>query len=198
MLFRSDHKAVIFNGNGYSQEWHDEAKRRGLPNLRTTAEALGTLVSPKNVALFEKYGVLSERELRSRYEIYMERYCKDINTEAQSAIQIAKTLVLPAAYRYQGELVDTAAKLKDLGKSVHMGTLDKLTTLVGQLEGAIEALEKAAGHHGGGDLAAEVTHYQKDVIPAMNGVREIADQIEVILPDDLWPLPTYREMLFIK
>jgi len=194
----SDHKAVIFNGNGYSQEWHDEAKRRGLPNLRTTPDALATLVAPKNIALFEKYGVLSERELRSRSEIYMERYCKDLNTEAQSAIQIAKTMILPAAYRYQGELVDTAAKLKDLGRNVHMGTLDTLTTLVGGLEGAIAKLEQAAGHHGGGDLQAEAAHYQKDVIPAMAAVRDIADQIEAILPDDLWPLPTYREMLFIK
>ncbi|MFM7076176.1 MAG: glutamine synthetase III, partial [Planctomycetaceae bacterium] len=194
----SDHKAVIFNGNGYSQEWHDEAKKRGLPNLRTTPEALATLVAPKNIALFEKYGVLSERELRSRCEIYMERYCKDLNTEAQSAIQIAKTMILPAAYRYQGELVGTAAKLKDLGRNVHMGTLDTLTNLVGELEGAIARLEKAAGHHGGGDVHAEAAHYQKDVIPAMQSVREIADQIEAILPDDLWPLPTYREMLFIK
>ena len=194
----SDHKAVIFNGNGYSQEWHEEAKKRGLPNLRTTPEALATLVAPKNIALFEKYGVLSERELRSRCEIYMERYCKDLNTEAQSAIQIAKTMILPAAYRYQGELVGTAAKLKDLGRNVHMGTLDTLTKLVGELEVAIAGLEKVAGHHGGGDLHAEAAAYQKDVIPAMQSVREIADQIEAILPDDLWPLPTYREMLFIK
>ena len=194
----SEHKAVIFNGNGYSQEWHDEAKKRGLPNLKATPDALSVLASPTNIALFEKYGVLTERELRSRYEIYMERYCKDINTEAQSAIQIAKTMILPAAYRYQGELVGTAHKLKDLGKTVHIGTLDTLTTLVGELEGAIIALEKAAGHHGGGDIQAEVAHFHGTVIPAMVSLREIADQIESILPDDLWPLPTYREMLFIK
>ena len=194
----SEHKAVIFNGNGYAQEWHDEAKKRGLPNLKATPDALAVLASPTNIALFEKYGVLTERELRSRYEIYMERYCKDINTEAQSAIQIAKTMILPAAYRYQGELVGTAHKLKDLGKTVHIGTLDTLTTLVGELEGAIIALEKAAGHHGGGDIQAEVAHFHGTVIPAMVALREVADQLESILPDDLWPLPTYREMLFIK
>ncbi len=194
----SEHKAVIFNGNGYSQEWHDEAKKRGLPNLKATPDALAVLASPTNIALFEKYGVLSERELRSRYEIYMERYCKDINTEAQSAIQIAKTMILPAAYRYQGELVGTAAKLKEIGKTVHMGTLEKLTTLVGEFEAGIGALEKVAGHHGGGDIAAEVAHFHGKVIPAMVALRETADQIESILPDDLWPLPTYREMLFIK
>ena len=194
----SEHKAVIFNGNGYAQEWHDEAKKRGLPNLKATPDALSVLASPTNIALFEKYGVLTERELRSRYEIYMERYCKDINTEAQSAIQIAKTMILPAAYRYQGELVGTAHKLKDLGKTVHIGTLDTLTTLVGELEAGIIALEKAAGHHGGGDIQAEVAHFHGTVIPAMVALREIADQVESILPDDLWPLPTYREMLFIK
>ncbi len=193
----SEHKSVIFNGNGYSAEWQEEAKRRGLPNLKATPEALDVLVVPKNIALFEKYGVLSERELRSRYEIYLERYCKDINAEANSAVQIAKTMILPAGYRYQGELVDTASKLKSLGQAVHMGTLDKLTVLVGALEQRIEALEKAVVHTGH-DLRAEVKHFHDDVIPAMTALRETADQMESILPDDLWPLPTYREMLFIK
>ena len=193
----AEHKAVIFNGNGYSAEWHAEAKKRGLPNLKATPEALDVLVAPKNIALFEKYGVLSEREMRSRYEIYMERYCKDINAEAHSALQIAKTMILPAGYRYQGELVDTASKLKGLGQTVHMGTLDTLTGLVGTLEKRIEALEKTLAH-AGGDLHSEVKHFHDDVIPAMASLRETADQIETILPDDLWPLPTYREMLFIK
>ena len=193
----AQHKAVIFNGNGYSPEWQIEAKKRGLPNLKATPEALDVLVSPKNIALFEKYGVLSEREMRSRYEIYMERYCKDINAEANSAVQIAKTMILPAGYRYQGALVDTAYKLKSLGQSVHIGTLDKLTGLVGIFEKNIEALEKTLAHSGL-DIRAEVTHFHDHVIPAMVALREIADQIESILPDDLWPLPTYREMLFIK
>ncbi len=193
----SEHKAVIFNGNGYSAEWQEDAKRRGLPNLKATPEALDVLVTPTNIALFEKYGVLSERELRSRYEIYLERYCKDINAEANSAVQIAKTMILPAGYRYQGELVDTASKLKSIGQTVHMGTLDKLTGLVGTFEQRIEALEKTLAH-GGHDLRAEVTHFHDNVIPSMVALRETADQMESILPDDLWPLPTYREMLFIK
>jgi glutamine synthetase len=193
----AEHKAVIFNGNGYSAEWQEEAKRRGLPNLKATPEALDVLVSPKNIALFEKYGVLSEREMRSRYEIYLERYCKDINAEANSAVQIAKTMILPAGYRYQGELVDTASKLKSLGQTVHMGTLDKLTKLVGTFEQRIETLENTMAHTGH-DLRGEVKHFHDDVIPAMVSLRETADQIETILPDDLWPLPTYREMLFIK
>jgi glutamine synthetase len=193
----TEHKAVIFNGNGYSQEWHDEAARRGLPNCKATPEALDQLIAPKNLALFAKYGVLSERELRSRYEIYLERYCKDLNTEASAAIQIAKTMILPAAYRYQGELVDIATKLKALGKSPHLGTLEKLTGLVGDLESRIEAVEKSLTH-GGGDVRHEVAHFHDVVIPALTKLRETADQVETILPDDLWPLPTYREMLFIK
>jgi glutamine synthetase len=193
----TDHKAVIFNGNGYSEEWQLEAKRRGLPNLKATPEALDALITPTNLALFATYGVLSEREMRSRYEIYMERYCKDLNTEAQAAIQIAKTMLLPAAYRYQGELVDIATKLKALGQSPHVGTLEKLMKLVGDLESRIESLEQAACHHGG-DVRAEMAHFHDDVIPAMAAVRETADLLETILPDDLWPLPTYREMLFIR
>ena len=193
----SDHKAVIFNGNGYSQEWQEEARSRGLPNLKATPEALDALVAPATITMFEKYGVLSEREVRSRYEIYMERYCKDLNTEAQAALQIAKTMILPAAYRYQGELVDIATKLKTLGQSPHLGTLDKLTRLVGELEGGIEALDHAATHQGC-DIRGEVAHFHDDVVPAMLVIRNTADQLEAILPDDLWPLPTYREMLFIK
>jgi len=193
----ADHKGAIFNGNGYSEEWRAEAQHRGLPNLRATPEALDALVSPGNLALFARYGVLSEREMRSRYEIYLERYCKDLNTEAQAMLTIAKTMILPAAYRYQGELVEIATKLQTLGKSPHLGTLDRLTTLVGELEARIDALEQATGH-GGGEPRAEVAHFHDDVIPAMTRIRETADLIETILPDDLWPLPTYREMLFIK
>jgi glutamine synthetase len=128
----------------------------------------------------------------------MERYCKDINTEAQSALQIARTLILPAGYRYQGELVNTASKLKILGQPVHMGTLEKLPGLVGDLEKKIDGLEKVLAHHGASDLRGEVKHFHAEVIPVMLSLRETADQIETILPDDLWPLPTYREMLFIK
>ena len=128
----------------------------------------------------------------------MERYCKDLNTEAQAALQIAKTMILPAAYRYQGELVDIATKLKTLGQSPHLGTLDKLTRLVGELESRIDGLEKSLGHSGGGDVRREVAHFHDDVIPAMVSLRETADIAETILPDDLWPLPTYHEMLFIK
>jgi glutamine synthetase len=194
----SKHKAVIFNGNGYSEEWHAEAETRGLPNLRNTLAALPALIAPKNVAVFSKYGVLSEREVHSRYEIYMERYCKDINSEALCALNMARTMILPSAYRYQGELATTAAALKTLGKNAHLGTLEALTSLVADLEKAVAKLEEAAEHTATGDVAAHAKHYSDAVIPAMMEVRTIADKLESIVADDLWPLPTYREMLFIK
>jgi glutamine synthetase len=128
----------------------------------------------------------------------MERYCKDINTECLSALSIAKTMILPAAYRYQGELAATAVALKTLGKSAHVGTLDVVTELVGALEKNVAGLEAASDHHAGGDLMAEARHFQAEVVPAMAAVREVADKLEGIVADDLWPLPTYREMLFIK
>ncbi len=155
-------------------------------------------MTPKNIEVFSKYGVLSEREVHSRYDIYMERYCKDINTESQSALNIARTMILPAAYRYQGELAATAASMKALGREAHLGTLDTVTGLVGDLEKTIAALEASMAEHHGGDLLAEAKHFQAKVVPAMAAVRAVADKLEGIVADDLWPLPTYREMLFIK
>ncbi len=195
----SEHKGIIFNGDNYSPDWHEEAAKRGLPNLKNTIEALPTLIAPKNIAMFAKYGVLSEREMHSRYEIYMERYCKDLNTESLAALNIAKTMILPAAYRYQGELAGVANALKSVnGGTVHIGTLETVSKLVGELEKEIAGLEKVIDDHGAGDLLTEARHFQREVIPAMKAVRDVADKLEGIVADDLWPLPTYREMLFIK
>lgn len=194
----NEHSAVVFNGNGYSEEWHQEAEKRGLPNLRNTVTALPALLKKEYIELFEKYKVLSEREVRSRYDIYAERYIKDINTEAQCALSIAKTQLLPAAYRYQGELASIAANLKTCGKNPHLGTLDNLTTLVAKFEESINALEHVANHKGAHDLTAEAKHFNDAVKPAMLAVREIADSLESIVADDIWPLPKYQEMLFIK
>jgi glutamine synthetase len=193
-----EHGAVIFNGDGYSEEWHAEAAKRGLPNLKNTVDALPALLTDKAMALFDKYKVLSNRELHSRYDIYVERYCKDINTEALATANIAKTMVMPAAYRYQGELAAVAASLKTCGKNPHLGTLDTLTDLVAQLESAIAKLEDATEHKSSGDLLSHAKHYRDAVCPAMLEVRKISDKLETIVADDLWPLPTYREMLFIK
>ncbi|HEX7010201.1 MAG TPA: glutamine synthetase III [Phycisphaeraceae bacterium] len=192
-----EHKAVIFNGDNYSKAWHEEAEKRGLPNLRNTPDALAQLPIPEHAELFEKYGVLTKRELQSRYEIYMERYCKDINTEAMSCLNIAQTMILPAAYRYQGELAQTAAALKALGRG-DTSCLDRLCELVTRMEKAIDQLKKAVEHESDGDVLQHAKHYRDEVIPAMNEVRRVADAMETIIADDIWPLPVYREMLFIK
>ncbi len=192
------HKAVVFNGNNYSEEWHQEAEKRGLPNLRNTVDALGSIKAAEAIALFDKYGVLSPRETESRYEIYMERYCKDINTEGRLCLGMARSSILPAAYRYQGELAQTAAAMKGCGRTPDTSSLDKLTELTGQLEGAIKQLEHAVEHSASGDILAHAKHYRDEVCPAMLKVRTVADELEGIVADDLWPLPTYREILFIR
>ncbi len=192
------HKAVIFNGNNYSEEWHQEAEKRSLPNLRNTVDALGSIKSPEAIALFDKYGVLSPRETESRYEIYVERYCKDINTEARLCLSMARASILPAAYRYQGELAQTAAAMKACGRTPDTSSLDSVTELTGQLEGAIKQLQHATEHSASGDVLAHAKHYRDEVCPAMLKVRNVADELETIVADDLWPLPSYREMLFIR
>ena len=195
-----EHKAIIFNGDGYSEAWHKEAAKRGLPNLKNTVDALEAITGDKEAAaLFEKYNVLSARELAARNEIYTERYCKDINTEAMLCHDIAKSMILPAAYRYQGELASTAASLKAAGiSSPDTTSLKTLTGLVADLEKAIAALEHVLAHKSSGSTLDHAKHYRDEVLPAMLGIRKISDQLELIIADDIWPLPTYQEMLFIR
>ncbi|MCE9591342.1 MAG: glutamine synthetase III [Planctomycetes bacterium] len=193
-----EHSAVVFNGDGYSEAWHKEAAKRGLPNLRNTVDALGSLIEKDSLELFAKYGVLSERETTSRHDIYMERYCKDLNTEALLTQSIAKTKILPAAYRYQGELAQTAAAMKAAGKAGDTSTLDALTSLVAALEKAVKKLDHAIDHKAEGTVVDHAKHYRDEVAPAMLGVRKIADELETIIADDIWPMPSYSEMLFIR
>ena len=193
-----EHKAIIFNGDNYSKEWYAEAERRGLPNYPNTVDALVHLLDKDVVELFSKYQVLSEREVHSRYEIYMERYVKDINTESLVALSMAKQLILPAGYRYQGELAAVAASMKQAGLKVHTESLDRVTTLVNELEKRIADLERAINHPENGDVLLHAKHHRDVIIPAMNEVRKVADELETVIADDLWPLPTYQEILFIK
>lgn len=193
-----EHGAIIFNGNNYSEEWHQEAERRGLPNLKTSVDALPAIGSASSVALFEKYNVLTKRELDSRVDIYLEQYCKAVNVEGRLMVEMAKTMIFPAAIRYQGELASTCANLKAVGYTFDTDTLDNVTALVKALQTSIADLEKAMDHHGAGSLLAEAAHFCHDVIPAMQEVRKVADELESNVADDLWPLPTYQEMLFIK
>lgn len=195
----SEHGQIIFNGDGYSEAWHKEAvEERGLPNLVTSAEALPALESAEAIALYDKYGVLTPRELKSRVEVKLEQYVMAVNVEANLTVEIAKTMIYPAAVRYQSQLAAAAANLKAAGIDASIGTLQTVTKLINGLENSVAALEKAKGHHGDDDLAAEAKYARDNILPAMLEVRSCADQLEGVVADDLWPLPTYQEMLFIK
>ena len=193
-----EHKAVIFNGDNYSEAWHKEAEKRGLPNFRNTVDALPYLLAKESIQVLSKYGVLSERETHSRFEIYTERYCKDINTESLLCLNIARRMILPACYRYQGELAQTAAAMKSAGKSPDTSALDTVTSLVSELESATATLAKALDHKPAGDVLKHAQHFRDEVLPAMDEVRRASDALEGLVADDLWPLPTYQEMLFIR
>jgi glutamine synthetase len=192
------HGAVIFDGNGYSAEWHAEAEKRGLPNFKTAVDALPVLQKPEVIALFDKYKVLTPRELHSRYEIYLEQYCKTVNVEAKLTTKIAKTTILPAALRYQRELAETANAVKTAGLAPDTAVLKQVTDLIVKLQAGLTGLETVTSQHGGDGPLAEAKHYCTGVLPAMLKVREASDLLEGVVEDDIWPLPTYQEILFIK
>ncbi|CAN5810264.1 glutamine synthetase III [soil metagenome] len=193
----TDHGAAVFNGDGYSDDWQVEAEARGLPNLRTTLDALPELVTPEAMELFSHYGVFSEREMHSRYEIALEQYALSIGVEARSTLEMASTVILPAALRYQTELATNLASLKALDLELDTTDLDGVSASIKSLRSGIAEL-KAALAHGGADTAeAEASHAGLELLPAMTAVRGPADDLEALVADDLWPLPTYQEMLFI-
>lgn len=195
-----EHSAVIFNGDGYSEVWHKEAVRRGLRNLRTTPEALTVFTEPEVLRLYEEQGVLSRTELKARQEIYLEQYCKTINTEANLVIRMARTMIYPAALRYQGQLATTALSLKALDLPADDAVLRHVGEILHQLNATIDNLEKLMeGRNGAADdTLALAQFYCQNIIPAMNKVREAADALEIIVADDLWVLPSYQEILFGK
>jgi len=193
-----EHGSVIFNGNGYCAEWHAEAEKRGLPNLKSTIEALPAYTLPSTIAAFEKYGILTERELESRKEIAYEHYVKSVNVEANTVIEMAQTIIYPAAMRYQGELADTVAKLKAAGLEADTTVLEKVTELAKALLAGVSKVESALYHGENGSAEGHAKHFKEAVLPAMLEVRIAADALEGLVADDLWPLPTYQEMLFIK
>ncbi len=194
-----EHSAVVFNGDGYSDIWHKEAERRGLPNLRTTPEAIPQLTTPETIALFESMGVLSNTELKARHEIYLEQYCKTVRTEANLAVRMARTVIMPAAVRYQGELASTCSAMQSIGKEFRSGTLDDVTEYLWKMQDGIFAaeagLEKAPTV---GDTLEQARFYCHTVLPAMEQIRRWADKLELRVADDLWTLPSYQEILFGK
>ena len=197
----AESKHVIFNGDNYSEAWHAEAERRGLPNRKSTVDSLPDLIAPKSIALFGKYGVFSERELHARFEILLENYNKTINIESQLTVQIARRTILPAALRYQSEVAQSISNLKAAGvspPSTEVDLLNDLTATIQDLQSRIAALAKVCDEHVSGGTLAHAKYSRDVVIPAMNAVRNAGDKLETLVADDLWPLPTYQEMLFIK
>jgi len=194
----TQHGAVVFDGNGYSAEWHLEAEKRGLPNYKTAVDALPVLQQKDVLALFDKYKVLSPREVHSRYETYLEHYNKSVNVEANLTTKIAKTTILPAALHYQRELAEGATAVKTAGFTPDTAVLKQVTDLIAKLQAGLTGLEAATHHHGGDGALAEAKHFCSQVLPAMLKVREAADGLEAVVDDDLWPLPTFQEILFIK
>jgi glutamine synthetase len=193
----TEHGAVVFNGNGYSDEWQLEAAARGLLNLRTTVDALPQLQTPEAIELFSKYGVLNERELKSRYDVYVEQYINSVTVEARAALKVAKTQILPAALRHQSELAANLANLKAIGADGDTAAFDAASTHIAALRAGIAQLSAAIAHHGPEDPLGEAKHACEHLLPAMGAVRAAADALEAEVADDLWPLPTYQEMLFI-
>ncbi|HEY8762590.1 MAG TPA: glutamine synthetase III [Solirubrobacteraceae bacterium] len=183
-------KRIVFGGDNYSEEWHAEAEHRGLLNLSATPDALPYLIADETEAMFDNYGVLSPRELESRYEVFLEQYVTKLNIESETAAAIARTMLLPAAARYLVLLRD--AQLPDV--------LADTEALVAKFVEAIRALETAnlEDNQPHEDLLAHAEYMREEVIPAMEATRETADRLEKVVSDDLWPLPKYSEILFIK
>jgi glutamine synthetase len=193
-------KKVVFNGNGYSEEWHQEAEKRGLPNLKSTVESLPTVIDADTIALFAKYKVFSEKELHSRFNILSEAYVKAVMIEGKTALNMARTMILPAALRYQKEVGESIAAAKAAGASTPAGleSFGTLVSTINELTREIGKLDKALSHHAEGEPFDHAKFTREHVFTALSSLREVADKLESIVADDLWPLPTYREMLFIR
>ncbi|MBY0113985.1 MAG: glutamine synthetase III [Phycisphaerales bacterium] len=194
------HKRVIFNGDGYDKAWHTEAeKKRKLPNLRNSVDALPVMGSKKNVDLFKKYGVLNKEETESREHIYVEKYNKQVMIEAETAALMARTLVLPAAIRQQTEIATAvgASEAADIDVSSLRDELDEFNDLITTLRARIGKLEKANDVEVADEHKKSV-HIRDNVLTAMLSLREVVDELETRISHDLWPLPTYRDMLSIR
>jgi glutamine synthetase len=194
-----DNKRIIFNGNGYADEWRKEAGKRGLLNLTNTVDALTEIVKPAVIKTFEKHKVLNDRELHARYEIALETYVKTVNVEAQLMVLMANRYILPSALKYQKDVAESVAAVREAGGSTREAKklLGEIALLVDELRVRADKLAKALDHSAGS--AEKHAKFVRDtVVPAMTALRETGDQIELLMPHETWPLPTYREMLFIK
>ncbi len=197
-----EHKRIIFNGNNYTDEWVAEAESRGLLNLKSTVECIPTFIKDKNVAVFVKHGVLSNSEIESRYEILLENYVKTINIEACTMISMAKTEILPAAFKFSKDLSDTINSVKATGMSVEVSAqssvLKELSPVLSSFSSNINSLKKSIEKASAENTSAlkQAEAFSKIVVPAMEALRADADKLEAIIPKDLYPFPCYAELLF--
>jgi glutamine synthetase len=193
------HKRVIFNGDGYTAEWHAEAERRGLPNLRDSTTAIPVLKAEKNAALFEKYKVFSRAETESRAYIYIEKYAKEIQIESEAMVLLARQQILPAALAHQTLLATTVAATQSAGVDATSSRtqLQAFATLLAQFVTAVDALDTADNHHDP-DAWEHAHHLRHTILPLMQDLRRLGDELETHVASHLWPLPSYRELLFIK
>lgn len=196
------HRRVVFNGNGYSDEWRAEADKRGLPNISNTPDAIGSLLAEKNLKLMEKHGVLTRVEMHSRYEITLEAYLKTIAIEANSMVDIAKKQILPAAIRFSGDVAKAYNEIKQSGvggdTSGHQDLLKELTDTVTSLRKHIAALEKRLDQAGTmeGDTMVQASFYRDEVFTMMATLRKEGDRLETLVDSTYWPFPTYGDLLF--
>ena len=192
-------KHVIFNGDNYTEEWHKEAEKRGLPNLKNTVDCLPLITEKGTIDLFTKYKVYTKRELESRAVIFAEAYVKTLTIEANTMLMMAKTMILPSAIRYQTELAQAVATGKAAGiESPACETLKAVVEAIVDCQKKTAALEKACSHHAEGEVYDHAKYARDKVFSAMGELRKTGDKIETMIADDLWPLPTYREMLFLS
>jgi glutamine synthetase len=194
-----EHKRIIFNGNGYSDAWQKEAAKRKLLNHKNTVDALTEVVKPEVIKLLDRFKILNAREVHARHEIFLESYNKTINVEGQLAVLMANRYILPAAFEYQKQIGQSVAAVKAGGASSAAGKrlLAAYTKLVDKLKAQTDALAGLLEHSGGS--ADKHAKFMRDkVVPAMSALRATVDTIEGLTPHEIWPLPTYREMLFVK
>ena len=194
-----DHERILFDGNGYSEDWEKEAERRGLPNLKSTPDAIPSIVKPENIAFFEKYGVLSEAETRARYVAKAEQYAKLLNIEANTMVNMARTMYLPAISAYAGDLATSVATRAEIGvdAAADKATVKALSEGSAAILAATDELEAAnAKARELDDVAAEDNAYRDEVLPLMDKLRAAVDAMETVTSKDYWPVPSYNDMLF--
>ena len=198
--YATEHQRIVFNGNGYSDEWVAEAEKRGLPNIKSMVDAIPALATDKSVALFEKFGVFTRTELESRVEIEYETYAKEINIEAKAMIDIAGKQIVPAIIKYTTELAESAAAVKsvcDADISVQTGLLKEVSTLLAETKAALTKLEADTAKGGAMEEGRDQAVFYRDVVKAdMDALRAPVDKLEMIVDKDMWPMPSYGDLIF--